>query len=164
MLDGINENAVDFRDTYDGTGKEPVLLPAGFPNLIVNGAQGIAVGMACSIPPHNLNEVCDAALYLIDNRDKNHNELYNIINGPDFPTGGTVIESKDNIIDIYKNGKGSFRLRANWVLEKKSSGTWHICVNEIPYQVQKSRIIEKIADLILNKKLIMVSDLSLIHI
>ena len=158
MLDGINENAVDFRDTYDGTGKEPVLLPAGFPNLIVNGAQGIAVGMACSIPPHNLNEVCDAALYLIDNRDKNHNELYNIINGPDFPTGGTVIESKDNIIDTYKNGRGSFRLRANWILEKKSSGTWHICVNEIPYQVQKSRIIEKIADLILNKKLIMVSD------
>ena len=90
--------------------------------------------MACSIPPHNLNEVCDAALFLIDNKDKNHNELYNIINGPDFPTGGTVIESKDNIIDTYKNGRGSFRLRANWILEKKSSGTWHICINEIPYQ------------------------------
>ena len=159
MLEGINDNAVDFRDTYDGTGKEPVLLPSGFPNLIVNGAQGIAVGMACSIPPHNLNEVCDAAIYLIDNLDKNNDKIYEIIKGPDFPTGGILVESEKNIIDFYKTGRGSFRLRSNWKVEKKSSGTWHICINEIPYQVQKSRIIEKIAELILNKNLIIVSDI-----
>ena len=159
MLEGINDNAVDFRDTYDGSGKEPVLLPSGFPNLIVNGAQGIAVGMACSIPPHNLNEVCDAAIYLIDNLDKNNDKIYEIIKGPDFPTGGILVESEKNIIDFYKTGRGSFRLRSNWKVEKKSSGTWHICINEIPYQVQKSRIIEKIAELILNKNLIIVSDI-----
>ena len=159
MLEGINDNAVDFRDTYDGSGKEPVLLPSAFPNLIVNGAQGIAVGMACSIPPHNLNEVCDAAIYLIDNLDKNNDEIYEIIKGPDFPTGGIIVESEKNIIDFYKTGRGSFRLRSNWKVEKKSSGTWHICINQIPYQVQKSRIIEKIAELILNKNLIIVSDI-----
>jgi len=158
LLEGINENAVDFRDTYDGSGKEPVLLPSGFPNLLVNGAQGIAVGMACSIPSHNLNEICEAAKLLIENRDICDEKILNVIKGPDFPTGGTIIEPQSNISQAYTDGKGSFRLRSNWFVEKKSSGTWQICIYEIPYQIQKSKIIEKIAELILNKKLIMISD------
>ena len=159
MLEGINENAIDFKETYDGVGKEPVLLPSGFPNLLVNGAQGIAVGMACSIPSHNLLEICDAAELLIQNRDEIDDEILKKIKGPDFPTGGTIIEPLDKIHEAYKNGKGSFRLRANWFVEKKPSGTWQICINEIPYQIQKSKIIEKIAELISEKKLIMVSDI-----
>ncbi len=158
MLQGINENAIDFRDTYDGDGIEPILLPSGFPNLLVNGAQGIAVGMACSIPPHNLFEICEAAKLLIENRKIEINEILKIIKGPDFPTGGTILESQSSIQETYKNGKGSFRLRANWVIEKKAAGKWQICVNEIPFQMQKSRIIEKLADLISEKKLILVSD------
>ena len=158
MLQGINENAIDFRDTYDGDGLEPILLPSGFPNLLVNGAQGIAVGMACSIPPHNLFEICEAAKLLIENRKIEINEILKIIKGPDFPTGGTIVESQNSIQETYNNGKGSFRLRANWVIEKKASGKWQICINEIPFQIQKSRIIEKLADLISEKKLILVSD------
>jgi len=158
MLQGINENAIDFRDTYDGDGLEPTLLPSGFPNLLVNGAQGIAVGMACSIPPHNLFEICEAAKLLIENRKIEINEILEIIKGPDFPTGGTILESQSSIQETYKNGKGSFRLRANWVIEKKVGGKWQICINEIPFQMQKSRIIEKLADLISEKKLILVSD------
>ena len=158
MLDGINENAVDFRETYDGSGKEPVLLPSGFPNLLVNGAQGIAVGMACSIPSHNLNEICEAAKLLIENKAISDEKILDVIKGPDFPTGGTILEPQSNILQAYKNGKGSFRLRSNWFVEKKSSGTWQICIHEIPYQIQKSKIIEKIAELISDKKLIMVSD------
>ena len=158
MLQGINENAIDFRDTYDGDGLEPILLPSGFPNLLVNGAQGIAVGMACSIPPHNLFEICESAKLLIDNRKIEINEILKIIKGPDFPTGGTILESQSSIQETYKNGKGSFRLRANWVIEKKAAGKWQICINEIPFQIQKSRIIEKLADLISEKKLILVSD------
>ncbi len=158
MLQGINENAIDFRDTYDGDGREPILLPSGFPNLLVNGAQGIAVGMACSIPPHNLFEICEAAKLLIENRKIEINEILKIIKGPDFPTGGTIVESQNSIQETYNNGKGSFRLRANWVIEKKASGKWQICINEIPFQIQKSRIIEKLADLISEKKLILVSD------
>ena len=159
MLEGINENAIDFKDTYDGVGKEPVLLPSGFPNLLVNGAQGIAVGMACSIPSHNLIEICEAAKLLIEDRDIIDDQILKIIKGPDFPTGGTIVEPNNIIQEAYKNGKGSFRLRANWFVEKKSSGTWQVCVNEIPYQIQKSKIIEKIAELISEKKLIMVSDI-----
>ena len=159
MLEGINENAIDFKETYDGVGKEPVLLPSGFPNLLVNGAQGIAVGMACSIPSHNLIEICEAAKLLIEDRDVIDDQILKIIKGPDFPTGGTIIEPNNLIQEAYKNGKGSFRLRANWFVEKKSSGTWQVCVNEIPYQIQKSKIIEKIAELISEKKLIMVSDI-----
>ena len=158
MLQGINENAIDFRDTYDGDGLEPILLPSGFPNLLVNGAQGIAVGMACSIPPHNLFEICESAKLLIDNRKIEINEILKIIKGPDFPTGGTILESQSSIQETYKNGKGSFRLRANWVIEKKAAGKWQICINQIPFQMQKSRIIEKLADLISEKKLILVSD------
>ena len=158
LLEGINENAVDFRETYDGTGKEPILLPSGFPNLLVNGAQGIAVGMACSIPSHNLNEICEAAKLLIENRDISDEKILRVIKGPDFPTGGTILEPQRNILHAYTNGKGSFRLRSNWFVEKKSSGTWQICIYEIPYQIQKSKIIEKIAELISEKKLIMVSD------
>ena len=158
MLEGINENAVDFKETYDGSGKEPVLLPSGFPNLLVNGAQGIAVGMACSIPSHNLNEICEAAKLLIENRDISDEKILSVIKGPDFPTGGTILEPQSNILKAYTNGKGSFRLRSNWFVEKKSSGTWQICIHEIPYQIQKSKIIERIAELVSNKKLIMVSD------
>ena len=159
MLEGINENAIDFKETYDGVGQEPVLLPSGFPNLLVNGAQGIAVGMACSIPSHNLEEICEAAELLIQDTNILDDEILKKIKGPDFPTGGTIIEPLDKIHEAYKNGKGSFRLRANWFVEKKPSGTWQICINEIPYQVQKSKIIEKIAELISEKKLIMVSDI-----
>ena len=158
MLEGIEEDAIDFRPTYDGDSQEPILLPSGFPNLLANGAQGIAVGMATSIPPHNLLEICDASLLLIDNKSATTSDLCNIVKGPDFPTGGTIIENTKSIKETYELGKGSFRLRANWCSEKKPGGTWQICIYEIPFQVQKSRIIEKIANLLNDKKLIMISD------
>ncbi len=159
MLDGIDQNAIDFGPTYDGEGKEPLILPSGIPNLLANGAQGIAVGMATSIPPHNLIELFDAAKFLIENKNATSSEICEIIKGPDFPTGGVLLESSESLLNSYKLGKGSFKLRAKWETEKKKNGSWQICINEIPFQIQKSRVIEKIADLINNKKLNLISDI-----
>ncbi|CAH0266597.1 DNA topoisomerase IV subunit A [Roseomonas sp. CECT 9278] len=155
MLDGIEENAVDFRATYDGEEREPVVLPAAFPNLLANGAAGIAVGMATSIPPHNAGELCDAALALI--ADPNADLLAHI-KGPDFPTGGVLVESAESIREAYETGRGGFRVRARWETERLKNGTWQIVVTEIPYQVQKARLIEQIAALLEEKKLPLLGD------
>jgi topoisomerase-4 subunit A len=159
LLDGIDENGVEFRPNYDGQTKEPVVLPGGFPNLLANGAQGIAVGMATSIPPHNAAELCDAALHLIEKPDAKSKALLRWVKGPDFPTGGTVIDSKEAITEAYTTGRGSFRVRARWKQEEGNRGTWVVVVTEIPYLVQKSRLIEKIADLLNEKKLPLVGDI-----
>ncbi|HRQ82358.1 MAG TPA: DNA topoisomerase IV subunit A [Azospirillaceae bacterium] len=158
LLEGIDENAVDFRATYDGDGDEPMVLPANFPNLLANGATGIAVGMATSIPPHNVGEICDALTRLIKQPDIDAAALTEIIPGPDFPTGGVLVESRANVLEAYRTGRGAFRLRARWVVEKLAQGTWQIIVTEIPYQVQKSRLVEKIAELLTAKKLILLED------
>ena len=158
LLDGIDEDAVDFRATYDGSGHEPVVLPAAFPNLLANGSSGIAVGMATSIPPHNVSELCDAMRYLIKTPNASIEKLVDFVSGPDFPTGGLLIEPHENIVEAYKTGRGSFRLRAKWEKEELKQGTWQIIVTEIPYQVQKSRLIEKIADLLNNRKLPLLDD------
>jgi topoisomerase-4 subunit A len=155
MLDGIEENAVDFRATYDGEEREPIVLPAAFPNLLANGAAGIAVGMATSIPPHNAGELCSAALALI--ADPNADLLAHI-KGPDFPTGGVLVESAESIRDAYETGRGGFRVRARWETERLKNGTWQIVVTEIPYQVQKARLIEQIAQLLEEKKLPLLGD------
>ena len=148
LLEGIDEDAVDFRATYDGVRQEPVVLPAAFPNLLANGSQGIAVGMATSIPPHNVAEICDALLHMIKFPKATIGKLVDLIPGPDFPTGGELVESRETIVEAYRNGRGSFRLRARWEVEKLKSGTWQIVVTEIPYQVQKARLIERIAELL----------------
>jgi topoisomerase-4 subunit A len=158
LLDGIDEDAVEFRPTYDSTGKEPSVLPGGFPNLLANGAQGIAVGMATSIPPHNAAELCDAALHLIDKPEARSKALLKWVKGPDFPTGGIIVDSKEAIAEAYVTGRGSFRTRARWVQEEGSRGTWQIVITEIPYLVQKSRLVEKIAELLNEKKLPLVGD------
>jgi topoisomerase-4 subunit A len=158
LLDGIEEDAVDFRPTYDGEEKEPIVLPAAFPNLLANGAAGIAVGMATSIPPHNAGEVCAAALELIRNPDASVDALLQHLPGPDFPTGGILIEPKEAIREAYATGRGGFRIRAKWEVEKLKGGTWQIVVTEIPYQVQKSRLIEQIAELMDEKKLPLLGD------
>ncbi len=180
MLDGIEENAVDFRATYDGEEREPVVLPAAFPNLLANGAAGIAVGMATSIPPHNAGELCDAALAQLEefHRRKLTREALNagaadaraaffeaslplmldVLSGPDFPTGGVLVESKDSIRDAYLTGRGGFRVRAKWEREALKNGTWQIVVTEIPYQVQKAKLIEQIAQLLEEKKLPLLGD------
>jgi topoisomerase-4 subunit A len=158
LLDGIEENAVDFRPTYDGEEKEPIVLPAAFPNLLANGAAGIAVGMATSIPPHNAGEVCAAALELIRNPDASVDALLQHLPGPDFPTGGILIEPKEAIREAYATGRGGFRMRAKWEVEKLKGGTWQVVVTEIPYQVQKSRLIEQIAQLMDEKKLPLLGD------
>jgi len=158
MLQGLDEDAVDFRATYDGIGHEPVLLPAAFPNLLANGAAGIAVGMATSIPPHNVSELADAMRYLIKTPNASVEKLVDFIAGPDFPTGGIVVESRESMIQSYKTGRGSFRLRAKWEQEELKQGTWQIIVTQIPYQVQKSRLIERIADLLTNRKLPLLDD------
>ena len=159
MLEGIDEDAVDFRENYDGTEQEPVLLPCSVPNLLANGAAGIAVGMATSIPPHNLDEVCSALLHLIKHPNASIEKLIQIIPGPDFPTGGVLVETGDNIKTAYSSGRGAFRLRARWEEEKLQRGKWQIVVKEIPYQVQKSRLIEKIAELMYERKLPMLEDI-----
>ena len=152
LLDGLDEDAVDFKDTYNEEDKEPVVLPGGFPNLLANGAQGIAVGMATSIPPHNVAEICNAALHLIKTPNARIETLVeNHIFGPDLPTGGILVEPRDSILDAYKTGKGSFRVRAKWETEDTGRGQYQIVVTEIPYQVQKSRLIEKLADIIESK-------------
>ena len=159
LLAGIDENAVDFRQTYDGESEEPVLLPAGFPNLLANGAQGIAVGMATSIPPHNVIELVDAAKHLIKHPGASVETMMNFVKGPDFPTGGVLVEAEASILSAYQTGKGSFRLRANYVVEREKNGIWRLIVTEIPYQIQKSRLIEKLADALQQKKLPMLSDI-----
>jgi topoisomerase-4 subunit A len=158
LLDGIEENAVDFRATYDGEEKEPLVLPAAFPNLLANGAAGIAVGMATSIPPHNAGELCGAALELVRNPDASVDDLLQHLPGPDFPTGGILVESKEAIREAYATGRGGFRLRARWDVEPLKNGTWQVVVTEIPYQVQKSRLIEQIAQLMEEKKLPLLGD------
>ena len=159
LMEGLNENAVDMRETYDGEEHEPVIMPAMVPNLLCNGSAGIAVGMATNIPPHNLGEVCDALLYLIDNPDCGEEPLVRKIKGPDFPTGGIIADSFESILNTYKQGRGSFRIRARWESEDLTHGQYQIVIKEIPYQVQKSKLIEKIAALLLEKKLPLLSDI-----
>ena len=153
IMQDINLDTVDFRPTYDGLEIEPVVMPSNFPNLLANGSEGIAVGMATSIPPHNISEICDALIYLIKHPATKTDKLIEFILGPDFPTGGTVIEPKENILRAYETGKGSFRLRAKWEKEELSHGMYQIAITEIPYQVQKSKLLEKTANLLKNKKL-----------
>ena len=158
LLDGIDEDTVDFRETYDGEGKEPAVLPAAFPNLLANGASGIAVGMATSIPPHNVAELIDASLHLIKTPNARSETLLKYVKGPDFPTGGICVESQESIAEAYETGRGGFRTRARWNIEDLGRGKYQIVVTEIPYQVQKSKLIEKIAELIQTKKLPVISD------
>ncbi|PZU22424.1 MAG: DNA topoisomerase IV subunit A [Shinella sp.] len=159
LLDGIAEDAVDFRDTYDESNSEPIVLPGAFPNLLANGSSGIAVGMATSIPPHNAHELCDAALHLIKHPDAPVEKLIEFIPGPDFPTGGIIIDGRDQIVEAYKTGRGGFRVRAKWEIEDLGRGGYQIVVTEIPYQVQKSRLIEKIAELLIAKRLPLLEDI-----
>ena len=173
LLEGIDEDAVDFRPTYDGDGDEPAVLPANFPNLLANGSSGIAVGMATNIPPHNAAQICSALRLVLKHkqdcvkaalagREKpaptKIEDLVTLISGPDFPTGGVLVEPRANVIEAYRTGRGSFRLRAKWEVEKLGQGTWQIVVTEIPYQVQKARLVEKIAELLTNRKLLLLED------
>ncbi len=158
LMEGLNENAVDFRETYDGEEHEPVVMPAAVPNLLCNGTSGIAVGMATNIPPHNLSEVCDALLYQIENPECDMEPLVKRLKGPDFPTGGIIVDSFASILETYKTGRGYFRIRARWETEDLSHGQYQIIIKEIPYQVQKSKLIEKIASLLQEKKLPLLSD------
>ena len=159
LLDGIDEDAVDFRPTYDGEAEEPALLPAGIPNLLANGAQGIAVGMATSVPPHNIIELADASLHLIKHPNASIDTLLNFIKGPDFPTGGLLIEPAESIKGAYSTGRGGFRVRAKWIVETEKGGAWQIVVTEIPYQVQKSRLIERLAEMLQAKRLPVLADI-----
>ena len=159
LLEGIEENAVDFRANYDGTDDEPEVLPAAVPNLLCNGASGIAVGMATSIPPHNLGEVCDAALHLIEDPGATNATLVDLVPGPDFPTGGVLAEARSAIEEAYATGRGSLRLRARWTTERLSHGQYQVVVTEIPYQTQKARLIERIAALLLERKLPLLADI-----
>jgi topoisomerase-4 subunit A len=169
LLAGITEDAVDFRPTYNEEDEEPVVLPGAFPNLLANGSSGIAVGMATSIPPHNAAELCKAALHLIDNPDATVEDLMtkephpedadeNMVRGPDFPTGGIIVDGWESIVEAYKTGRGGFRVRARYETEDQGRGTWNIVVTEIPYQVQKARLIEKIAELLIARKLPLLED------
>ncbi|TRD15408.1 DNA topoisomerase IV subunit A [Palleronia caenipelagi] len=158
LLAGLDEDAVDFRPNYDGTLEEPIVLPAAFPNLLANGSSGIAVGMATNIPPHNIVELVDACQHLIKTPDVRDDTLLNYVKGPDFPTGGVIVESPENIAEAYRTGRGGFRLRAKWETEDLGRGQWQIIVTEIPYQVQKSKLVERIADLIQTKKVPILAD------
>jgi topoisomerase IV subunit A len=159
LLDGIDEDAVDFRPSYDGVMQEPSVLPAAFPNLLANGAQGIAVGMATSIPPHNVAELCDAALYLIEQPKARTRTLLKYVLGPDFPTGGVIVDPPEVIAEAYATGRGSFRVRARWKTEDTGHGTYRLVVTEIPWQVQKMRLVERIAELINERKLPLLADM-----
>ncbi|MCS6920738.1 MAG: DNA topoisomerase IV subunit A [Elioraea sp.] len=159
LLEGIEEDAVDFRPTYDGEEREPVVLPGAFPNLLANGAQGIAVGMATAIPPHNAGEVCEAAIHLIANPDASTADLLRFVKGPDFPTGGVIVEPAQAIAAAYETGRGGFRLRAAWEVEHGKYGTWRIVVTEIPWLVQKAKLIADIAEAMEQKKLPLLADL-----
>ena len=152
LMDGLSEDAVDFRPNYDGSEEEPIVFPALFPNLLANGSNGIAVGMATSIPPHNLAELLDALILLIQKPESTNRDLCAFVQGPDFPTGGLLVEDKENIISSYETGKGSFRLRAAYEVETLKNGLYQIVVTQIPYQIQKSKLIQKIASLIDEKK------------
>ncbi len=158
LLEGLSEDAVDFRDNYDGRLTEPSVLPASFPNLLANGSSGIAVGMATNIPPHNLHELIDACLHLIKSPGAADDTLLTYILGPDFPTGGVIVEPPENMAEAYRTGRGSFRLRAKWEVEDLGRGQWQIVVTEIPYQVQKSKLIEKLAEVIQTKKVPLLAD------
>jgi topoisomerase-4 subunit A len=158
ILDGIEEDAVDFRANYDGQSQEPAVLPGAFPNLLANGAQGIAVGMATAIPPHNAAELCDAALHLIEHPKARSRNLLKFVPGPDFPTGGVVVDSPEAIAEAYATGRGSFRVRARWHKEETGRGTYVIVVTEIPWLVQKSRLMERLGELLNEKKLPLVAD------
>jgi len=158
LLDGLAENAVDFRPNYDGTLEEPVVLPAAFPNLLANGSSGIAVGMATNIPPHNLDELVQGCHALIANPALTEDELVALIPGPDFPTGGVIVEPRESIVETYRIGRGSFRLRARWEVEQLPRGLWQVVVTEIPYQVPKSKLIEKLAEVIQTKKVPILGD------
>ncbi len=173
LLEGIDEDAVDFRGTYDGDGEEPAVLPANFPNLLANGSSGIAVGMATNIPPHNVGEICAALRLVLKHRQDRAKaalagkeaptaprieDLVSLLSGPDFPTGGVLVEPRATVIETYRTGRGSFRLRARWHKELLGQGTWQIVVTEIPYQVQKARLVEKIAELLTSRKLVLLED------
>src|SRR5437016_2176513 len=158
LLEGIDEDAVDFRPNYDGQTQEPVVLPGAFPNLLANGSQGIAVGMATSIPPHNVAELCDAALHLIDTPNVRSRTLLKYVPGPDFPTGGIIVDPPELIAEAYTTGRGSFRVRARWHKEDTGRGTYVVVVTEIPWLVQKSRLIERIAELLNERKLPLLAD------
>jgi topoisomerase IV subunit A len=158
LLDGIDENTVDFRPTYDASNREPVVLPANFPNLLANGTSGIAVGMATSVPPHNVEELCNAALHLIKHPNAHIEKLVEFVPGPDFPTGGVIVESREAILEAYRTGRGGFRLRARWEKEEGGRGAYQIVVTEVAYQVQKAKLVERIAELINDKKLPLLGD------
>ena len=158
LLDGLDEDTVDFRATFNGEDSEPVVLPANFPNLLANGSAGIAVGMATSIPPHNVEELCTAVLHLIKHPNAHIDKLVEMVPGPDFPTGGVIVEPREQILEAYRSGRGGFRLRAKWQREDTGRGTYQIIVTEIPYQVQKAKLVERIAELINDKKLPLLGD------
>jgi topoisomerase-4 subunit A len=158
LLDGIDEDAVDFRPTYDGQDEEPVVLPSGFPNLLANGSSGIAVGMATSIPPHNAAELIDACQLLLARPDATTEDLLERVPGPDFPTGGVIVEPRSSMLEIYETGRGGVRVRAKWEKEETGRGTYQIVVTEIPYQVKKSDLVEQLADLIESKKAALLGD------
>jgi topoisomerase IV subunit A len=158
LLDGIDEDTVDFRETYNGEDKEPVVLPGAFPNLLANGSSGIAVGMATSIPPHNAAELCDAALHLIRFPNAGIDKLMQFVPGPDLPTGGIIIDTPEQMAEAYRTGRGSFRVRAKWEIEDLGRGMWQIIVTEMPYQVQKGKLVEKIAELLTDRKLPLLAD------
>jgi topoisomerase-4 subunit A len=158
LIDGIDEDAIDFRPTYDGSENEPVVLPGAFPNLLANGSQGIAVGMATSIPPHNVAELCDAALHLIATPNARSRTLLKYVSGPDFPTGGVIVDPPEAVAEAYTTGRGSFRVRARWHKEDTGRGTYLIVITEIPWLVQKGRLVERLAELINDKKLPLVAD------
>jgi len=158
LLAGIDADTVDFRDTYDGEDREPVVLPAAFPNLLANGATGIAVGMATSVPPHNAGELCNALLHLIQHPAAGDETLAKYVPGPDFPTGGCIVEAPEAILEAYRTGRGGFRLRARWEVEKGQRGTYVVVVTQVPWQVPKSRVVEKIAALLAEKKLPLLAD------
>ncbi len=159
LMEGLEENAVDFRPTYDGEAEEPIVFPASFPNLLANGATGIAVGMATSIPPHNVSEICQALILLIDQPAAPHEQILSVLPGPDFPTGGVVVEDAQTLQKAYETGRGSFRVRARWHVEGLKGGTYRILVTEIPYQVEKSKLIERVAGLLNEKKLPLLEDI-----
>ncbi len=159
LMEGLNDNAVDFMETYDGEENEPLVMPAAVPNLLCNGTSGIAVGMATNIPPHNLSEICDALLYMIENPQCEIEPLVRRLRGPDFPTGGVIVDKFSSILNAYTSGKGVFRIRAKWEKEDLGHGQYQIVVTEIPYMVQKAKLVEKIAELLLEKKIPLLNDI-----
>ncbi len=159
LMQGLDEDAVDFRETYDGEDSEPIVLPGAFPNLLANGSSGIAVGMATSVPPHNAAELCDAAIHLIKYPNATIDKLVDMVLGPDFPTGGIIVDDRASIVQAYCIGKGGFRVRARWQRQDTGRGGYEIIITEIPYQVQKSRLIERIAELLQNRKLPLLGDI-----